>query len=211
VPLNPNLLRIAVAKQAEKTLVKEIRPLVKLDFEEKKKQFFEAFDSDPVSQEIAAGPDAFSNVSELAEVGGNLFTFLGFLKSQSPIAGLRGYLQDNIVLYKTKAGKVSGNKIVFETQFVSPTEAEINSVMAKSSDTKLHWGSNRSFTDILAKGVPGLPRFLTDKFPSPEPSRSGGGIQVTNELRKGSSEKTPKIPYIKNLLSVLNRIVNRKR
>lgn len=206
MPLNPNLLRLAVAKQAQRVLVKDVRGLVKLDFEEKKKRFLNEFDNDPVSQELAAGPDAFSQVPSLAAVGGNLFSFLGFLKTQNPIAGLRGFLQDNVVLYQTKAGKISGNKVIFETQFVSPTESEINRVMANSTDTKLHWGSTRSFTDILAKGIPGLPRFITGSFPSPKPSRSGGGLQASNNLRS-MEERTPKIPYVKRLLGVLGRIM----
>lgn len=204
MPINPNLLRIAVMKQAEKVLVREVRPLVKLDFEERKKEFLQAFDEDEVTQELEDGPDAFSRVPELAEMGGNLFSFLGFHRGTNPVAALREYIKDNVVLYKTKAGKISGNRIVFETQFISPTEAEVDNAVA--SHIPLDWTS-RAFTNVLAKGVPGLPQFLAKHLPSPEPSRSGGGIQTKKNLRAGNA---PKIPYIKRLLSVLGRIVKRE-
>ena len=42
MPLNLNALRIAVAKQAEPTLIREVRPFIKADFEEKKAAFVEA-------------------------------------------------------------------------------------------------------------------------------------------------------------------------
>lgn len=202
MPINESLLRITIMKQAEKVLVREVRPIVKLDFEAKKEKFLEAFDEDPVSQELSGGVDAFSQVPELAEVGGNLTSFLGFEPNKNPIGSLREYLNDNIVLYQTKAGRIVGNQIVFETQFVSPTETEIGQVVANDADTKLTW-TDRPFTDVLDKGVPGLPQFLPKSLPNP-PSRSGGGIQTKKNVSDVDMRPNH---YIKRLLGVLARIV----
>lgn len=209
MPLDQRLLRIAVMRQAEPVLIKQVRPFIKLDFETKKEQFMAAFDADPVTQEIEAGPGAFSRQSELASAGGNLFSLLGFYKEQSPIAGLREYLRDNVVLYKTGRGKVRGDQIVFETDVLAPSEEEVNSVMASSPDAQLEW-TGRSFTELLARGVSGLPRYLFDltRDFSRVPSRSGPAIQVKGNLR--GSQLGP-IPYIRGVLSSLTRIVSPRK
>lgn len=196
-------LRTVVAKQASRILVKTIRPLVKLDFEQKKEQFLEAFDSDPVSEEIAAGPFAYSQVPALAQAGGNLFSLLGFHAEQKPIESLREFLQDNIVLYKTSAGRVEGDRIVFETTVLGPTEGEINSVAASDPEMKVDW-SSESFTSLLDGGIAGLPQYLFDltRDFSQIPSRSGPAIQTKNDLRDA---EMPSIDYVRRLLRVLKR------
>jgi hypothetical protein len=207
MPLFDKVLRTTVAKQAEKVLVSQVRPYVKLDFEAKKEQFLEQFDADPVSQEISAGPETFSQVSELAGAGGNLFSLLGFKATQKPIETLREYIKDNTVLYKTGAGKVVGNKVIFHTDVYAPTEEEIDSVIAQHPESKLEW-VDRSFTDLLARGISGLPNYLFDltRDFSHIPSRSGPAIQTKKKpLRSG--EVGP-IPYVERILRVLSRILS---
>lgn len=209
MPLNVNILRTVVAKQAEKVLVRQVRPIIKLDFEAKKEQFLDEFDADPVSEEIEGGPEAFSQIPEIASAGGNLFSLLGFDADQKPIESLREYLKDNTVLYKTSAGRISGNKIIFETDVLAPTEEEVNAAMAQSPETALAW-TGRSFTDLLARGVSGLPNYLFDltRDFSRIPSRSGPAIQTKNPRRGG---EVGQIPYIRRLLSSLSRIISPTR
>lgn len=207
--LDERLLRIAVAKQAEPVLVKQVRPYVKLDFETKKKQFLQAFDEHPVSQEISDGPKAFSRIPELAAAKGNLFSLLGFYAEQHPISDLREYLVNNVVLYKTHAGQVKGDKVTFDTDVLAPTESEINEWMATDSETALEW-TGRSFTELLARGVSGLPQYMFDltRDFSRIPSRSGPAIQVKNELR--GTELGP-VPYISDILDTLTNIISPRK
>lgn len=209
MPLDERLLRIAVAKQGERVLVRQVRPFVKLDFETKKEQFMQAFDENPVTQEIEAGPGAMSRQPELAATGGNLFSLLGFYKEQNPIQDLREYLKGNVVLYKTRAGKVRGNKVVFDTDVLAPSEDEINTWMANDPGTGLEW-TGRSFTELLARGISGLPNYLFDltRDFSRVPSRSGPAIQSKGNLR---STNLGPIPYIRGVLNTLTRIVSPRK
>jgi len=204
-------LRIAVASnpQAQRILVKQVRPLIKLDFEAKKEQFLQTFDEHPVSQEISEGPGAFSRVPELANSGGNLFSLLGFYKEQNPIAALREYLKDNVVLYKTGAGKLKGDKITFDTPVYAPSEDEVNQVMASQPESQLEW-TGRSFTDLLRRGISGLPQYLFDltRDFSQVPSRSGPAIQVKGNLR---NTNVGPIPYVKELLNGLTRLISPRK
>lgn len=211
MPLNERVLRTVVAQQAARILISQIRPIVKLDFEAKKEQFLREFDADPVSQEISDGPEAYSRIPALAQAGGNLFSLLGFYAEQKPIEALREYLHDNIVLYRTHAGKVVGDHIVFETEVIAPTEEDINEVVANNDEMKVgdEW-SDRSFTDLLDGGLTGLPKYLFDltRDFTRIPSRSGPAIQVKNNLRDA---EMPRIPYIKRLLGVLGRLISPHR
>lgn len=209
MPLDQRLLRIAVARQGERVLVKQVRPFIKLDFETKKEQFMTVFNEHPVTQEIEEGPKAFSRQQELANTGGNLFSLLGFYAEQHPIADLREYLVGNVVLYKTHAGQVRGDKVTFDTEVLAPSEEEINSWMANDPGTSLEW-TGRSWTELLARGVSGLPSYLFDltRDFSRVPSRSGPAIQVKGNLR--STQLGP-IPYIRSVLSSLTQIITPRK
>ncbi len=206
MPLNELALRNFVAKQGAPVLIRQVRPIIKLDFETKKELFLKQFDENDISQEISEGPEAYSRIPALSQSGGNLFSLLGFYAEQKPIESLKEYLQDNIVLYKTNAGKMVGNNIMFETDIIAPTEEDINSVMASDSESKLEWTS-RSFTDLLARGVSDLPQYIFDltRDFSSVPSRSGPAIQTKGNLRSAS---VPPIPYVRNLLISLRRIIS---
>lgn len=212
MPLNERLLRTIVAKQAERVLVRQVRPLVKLDFESKKKQFFREFDADSVTEEISGGPEAYSQIGEVAAAGGNLFSLLGFYAEQKPIDVLREYLHDNIVLYKTGAGKVVGDRVIFETEVIAPTESEVNSAMAANPDSQVgdEW-TGRAFTDLLARGVTGLPNYLFDltRDFTHIPSRSGPAVQTKGKQIRDANVRP--IPYIERLLGVLGRIISPRK
>ncbi len=211
MPLDVQILRTTVAKQAQRVLVRQVRPIVKLDFEEKKQQFLEQFDQDPVSEEISGGPEAFSSIPEISAAGGNLFSLLGFYAHQKPIEALRDYLDSNTILYHTSAGKIVGNKVVFETDVLAPTEAEVNNAMAQNPDSALpkNW-AGRAFTDVLARGVSGLPQYLFDltRDFSHIPSHSGPAIQAKGKGLRSS--EVGQIKYVGRVLAYLGRILSTK-
>lgn len=208
MPLNERLLRIAVANQGEKVLVSKVRPFVELDYQVKKEQFLNEFDANPINQEIAAGPNATTNVSALSNSGGNLFSFLGFKSSQSPITALRNYFQNNIVLGRTRAGTVRGRKIIFSTPVNFPTIEETNSFIKTNGDTKLqHW--TRSFAQILEKGIPGLPKYLFSDDPPFKKSRSGTGIQIKGSIK--GRPNMPQLPYLSEIVGKLKAFFTSNR
>jgi len=214
MPLDERLLRIAVAKNpnAQRVLVAQVRPLVKEAFEERKAEFLRAFDADEVTKEIEAGPFASSHVPELKSINGNLFSLLGFYQEQNPTAQLRDYLESNVVLYKTSAGQIKGDKIRFDTSVLAPSEEDIDTVMANNPDSSLEW-SPRAWTSLLARGISGLPKYLVDLVKGPTrfarvPSRSGPAIQTKGTLRSG---QVGPIPYIARLLGVLKRQFPKRR
>lgn len=207
MPLNERLLRVAVAKQAERVLIKKVRPLIELDYESKREQFMEAFNSDPVTQEIEEGPSAFSRVGPLATAGGNLFSFLGFEAGKQPVGALREYLERSIELGRTRAGVVKGSKVIFSTPVKFPTVAEVDSFVAANPETRLDW-DRRPFTSVLANGVPGLPNFIFNEEKGFPTSRSGPAIQSKGKVRNGSLGR---IPYMGPLLAHLKRLFGPKR
>ena len=200
------LFKLEIQKQAGSTLVRDVRPLIKADFEAQKAKFLAEYDNDEVTQELAAGPHATSTVLSK----GNLYSLLGFdSETADPAGELRDYLEHNVVLYKTNAGKLKNGKLVFETPAYFPNEEDVNTVMAQDPKTKLEW-TTRSFTDLISRGVDGFSRYLfaPERDFSNVPSRSGPAIQVKKDLRGGEA---PPIPYVKRLLGVLKDLLSKNR
>lgn len=205
--INRRTLRTVVAKQAAKVLVKDVRKFAELDFETKKDQFIAAFDEHPVTKELAGGPKAFSSIPELVEAGGNLYSFLGFEKGEAPEAELKAYLEESIKLRRTGAGQVKGDRVVFKTEVVFPTVADVDQAMQRRAP--LEWVT-RPFTQMISKSIPGLPNYLFRESPplGTPPSRSGTAIQVKKTLRAGSFKG---VPYVGELLGVLKRLFASER
>lgn len=202
MPLNTRILRIEVLKQVEPIFAREVRALAKADFDDKKQKLLEEFDEHPVTRELEGGPTAFSSIPELNGAGGNLFSFLGFYKNEDPAADLREYLKDNIKLIPPKRESITATKITYKGAVEFPTIEEVNQAMAAKDP--LDW-TQRSFTQLIQKGIPGLPRYLFKEnppFKSPEPSHSSTGLQIKKNLRGGSFRG---VGYVNDLLASLKR------
>lgn len=208
MPLNKRALQIAFTKGVEKTVATKGRELAQLDFETKKEQFLEAFDDHPVTKELEGGPTAMSSIPAIAEAEGNLFSFLGFYKGEKPAAELRAYLDKNIVLRRGRT-EIKGNRVTYTANVAFPTVEEVDAAMAKK--VPLDWVS-RAFTQLISKGIPGLPRFLfreNPRFPSPEPSRSSTAVQTKGKPLRGGSFGG--VPYIGELLGTLKALFASRR
>lgn len=209
--LNIRLFREEIVRQSDRTVRPQIEKMVKLDFKVKKEEFLDYFDASPVTQEIAEGPDAFSRIPSVAASEGNLFSFLGFFAEQKPIIALRKYLKDNVKLGQTRRGTLSGDRMTFSTPVELPTADEVDMAMATDPQSSLEW-TNRSFTSLLANGIPGLPKYLFDLTRANKgsfaASRSGPAIQTKNNLRSGS---TGPINYVGDVLGYLKRLISTKK
>ncbi len=127
---------------------------------------------------------------------------MGFYKGETPAADLREYLKDNIELVPPKRESVTSTKITYKGAVKFPTIEEVNKAMAAKDP--LDW-TERSFTQLIQKGIPGLPSYLFKEnppFKSPDPSRSSTGLQVKKNLRGGSFRG---VGYVNDLLASLKR------
>jgi hypothetical protein len=207
--LNSRLFRLAVNRAVDPILVKEARELMEVEFDTKKEQVMEEFDGHAVTKELQGGETAFSSIPALAGVGGNLFSFLGFYRGEKPAEELRDYLDKSITLSPHRGrGKSVGNKLIYTAKTSFPTLDEVDRVMGQK--LPLDWVS-RSFTNLIAKGAPGLPNYLfreNPRFKSPDPSRSSTAIQTKSTLRGGSFGG---VKYVSEIIGTLKRLFAQKR
>ena len=93
-----------VAKNS-KSLKKTSDDVVVKKYETTKQEFFDEFDSHPVTQEISSGPKA-SNISNTLNGIGNLFSFIGFSSSTDPIKDLASILKQNFSIKEKRKDKL---------------------------------------------------------------------------------------------------------
>lgn len=196
MPFNAKIITQETFNQSDKILVKTVRPRIEKDFLNKKKRFLKDFDSHPVTKELNRGPNAKSQYINTDSSGGNLFSLIGFSADQRPTDALRDFFDKNIKIGKTTKSKIKGQSMIFSTKVNIPTISNVNSAMANNPDTELEW-TNRSFTDLIARGVSGLSYYLFGPTKKLKNSRSGTAIQTRSKLRNFS---TRPIKYVNELL-----------
>ena len=161
-------------KEAERIMRKEI-------FEPAVGQMMEEFESHEVTREIDAGINA-QNISETLsgdfkdDKQKNLFSFIGFESGDSPTDPIRERLDPSHpngpkLVYKG----MDKNKMQIRFEVRAPNEGSIY------DSTPLPWATGLSWAKRIEVGIAGLGKFLNRK--GLKQSRSGGGIQVENQLR----------------------------
>lgn len=160
-------------------------------------KLLEDFESRAVTKEIEAGPENTTNYSRtlsgLPFGKGSLFGFIGFTESDKPM--------DIVRMYLTKAGKIAPiakktvrkNQVSFDYTVRIPSMAEIESI------TPMPWEGGRSWVRAIERGISGLGYYLLTKSKS---SRSGQGIQASNQLRTATYRPT------KYMSNIINNYVN---
>lgn len=154
--------------------------------------------NDPVSEEIASGPDA-TNTSDTLNGYGNLFSFLGFRDSDTPISDLINYLETVINLSSKKPlNKERGNGLVdFYYIFNFVDEDSFNNTKFSTP-----WGVNWIYG--IRNGVPNFSHYLrTNKSKA---SRSGGGVQIKAKIDRGIRSNKPREYIFKYIRSIRKRI-----
>jgi hypothetical protein len=150
-----------------------------------KNSFLNDFDNHPVTKEIQDGPDASNNSNTLGGKG-NLFSYIGFQRTDKPIKDLRSFLASQ---FKFKKNINKKNKIQYIIDLPSITQIK--------EETRMPWENGKSWVIGIEKGISGLSNYLYKKW---ESSRSGSAIQTPNSLR-GLSFKP--MPYLSELLAKL--------
>lgn len=166
-----------------------------------KKETLTEFNKHIVTQELDAGPDG-TNISDTlpgTREDANLFSFIGFDKADKPTDQIRDILNDEINLSNNSTSKKTQKGITFAFSVNIPTLKSIE------ERTPLPWEKGRSWIKGIERGISGLGYFLSGIFGSPDPSRSGAGIQSNYKVRGGSFSPTKYLSEIlKNLKNKLN-------
>lgn len=157
----------SIKKQARRELGPEYRRDVLALFEIIKREVINAFLNDPVSQELAGGPDGSSEYL----IEGNLFTFLGIPAGRKPLAELEAFLEQKITI---TAPNILTPGLDLRTICSFPSEEDF----AGHPPFQIQDGAwSVSWPVAIENGIPGLARFnpLTDK------GRSTGGLQMKKD------------------------------
>jgi len=156
--------------------------------EEEKQVFISELKSHPVSVEISAGPNA-SNLSGTLGGRGNLFSFIGFNKSEAdPIANVFDLIKKIRVLKK-----VTNTKKGFAATVSVPTLGDFSNI------TRMPWESGRSWLLDIEKRISGLGYYLSGNF---KKSRSGTGIQADGVV---SNAQFRPVKYFKTMYNTFIR------
>lgn len=190
---------------AEPTLKRDAEAALKTQlFDPAVKDLQAGFEGSLVTQELdqaSQNPDAGLNLSGTLDSDipfetdnrdknaiPNLFSFIGFDAGTKPTDEVREFLHvrpdgDGPQL---KYQGLNRTDMTFRFQVSAPNWAAIERA------TPLPWteGGGISWARRIEQGIPGLGQFLNAIRPSPDPSRSGGGIQVEGQLRGGTYRAT---------------------
>jgi len=163
------------------------RALIKAEriTEREKDRLIEAFESHPVTKEIAAGPLA-PNTSNTLGGYGNLFSFIGFDAGSDPITPVKNLLEK--IEVKNLKYKVKNQQYIATVRY--PEKEEIRSV------SPLPFETGKSWVVGIEKGISGFTQYIYKKFLK---GKSKEGLQSEKMDRSGNYQKTN---YLFSMLSV---------
>jgi hypothetical protein len=159
----------------------------------RKKKFMAEFYNHPVSREIAAGKNA-GNTSGVIVGDGNLFSFIGFNSGDRPVETLGAFLDSFINLERFKYNKKKGE---WSFRIHLPDQQDVTAV------SSIPWQPGSSWAYEIEKGISGIGNFIQTNSIR---SRSGGGIQVKNQIRTPTPTRAK---YLKTMLRDLRRGLKR--
>lgn len=152
------------------------------------------FEEHPVTQEIdgGIGSDNISDTLGGGKAPNNLFSFIGFRGSDRPTEPIRKRLdpENKEGPKMVKVGKdVRGTAVRYQFKVSVPFE-EIY------KETPIPWAKGLSWAEKIETEIPGFAHFLAAY--GLKNSRSGGGVQVEDEIRSGEFNP-PKGGYLKGI------------
>jgi len=178
----------AVAKSADTIIRKRVGGLKGVTLKE--------FDDHPVTKELTLGPGS-PNLSGTLNGVGNLFSFIGFYKSDNPVGPVRSLLKSSLTLVgrqKKRTGSKGVKLFSYEISFPSLASFDLVS--------RMPWESGNSWVIGVERGISGFSHFMYLKHGAKgelkEKSRSGKGLQSRKGLNVGIFKPTPYITDILN-------------
>lgn len=208
IKINTKNLYTQLASVKDSTLERKTKQIINEKiFTPAVNEMIEEFESHPITQEIEGGIDA-ENISNTLkgnfpdDEGKNLFSFIGFRSGDNPIQKIRRFFS-----LRSKFGPKLQLKTVSKARLVYTYEISAPDIEQIYKSTPMPWAPGLSWVRRMETGIPGLGRFL-NKIGAKN-SRSGGGVQVKNELR--SARFAPK-KYLSTIFNnFLKRVSNRKQ
>ena len=183
--VNYQSIRSKISKS--KKLIDDTENIVKKRFEEQKDLYIEAFDSHKITKEIEDGPTASNSSGTLGGIG-NLFSFIGFDKSDNPIETVKNYINSHFKLNKPKVVSKNG-KIRLDFKVEYPSIDDLKKV------TPMPWEGGRSWVSSIEKGISGFSNYVYKRFVE---GRSGEALQSDTKLRSGSYKP---VSYMSEIIS----------
>lgn len=149
-------------------------------FQKIKTRALREFNTHKITKEIESGPfgENISGTIQGGNANSNLFSFIGFPAASDPTGVIREYLQFNINLTKKPESKKIKNGIQYIFDVEGPAMSELEAL------TPMPWEQGRSWIRGIERGISGIGFYLSGNYKVPEPSRSGGGIQVKNKVNQ---------------------------
>jgi len=159
-------------------LLSSVRLMLQRNFNSMKNQMIAEFLNLKVTQEIMAGPNASNISGTLSTLSGadygNLFSFIGFNSSDSPIDVIIEILQSTKLVY------VKSIPRYIDFYIDIPTAQTIFEA------TPMPWADGRSWAQGIEQGISGLGLYIYKSGGAGSSSRSGTAIQT----RFGSQSKS---------------------
>jgi hypothetical protein len=174
---NYEQIRQSIAKS--ESGAKRVITAMEKKFEASKVVFLQEFDSHPVTKEIQSGD---GNPSGTLGGYGNLRSFIGFENGDDPITPVREVLATELKLARGTR-RIKGQTIQYTFSIRIPQQS-----ISKAS--RMPWESGKSWVFGIENGISGFSHYLSGRFNTPEPSRSGKGIQVEHNVRGGTFART---------------------
>ena len=171
VKLNLEVLRESVIDSSLEAIQKEAKAEAQAILLEKVNEYITNIENHPVSEELNAGPEA-DNTSNTLNGEANLFAFIGFNETDTPIEDLKSLVREYTFLSNGKMKKKESS-IVFELNTPSLEDLQ--------TSTKMPFESGLSWLKGIESGISGFGYYLFGIFNN---SRSGRGIQSKNKVRK---------------------------
>ena len=183
--VNYNSIRRKISKSTK--LVDQTEKFVENKFEKEKDKFLSSFEDHPVTKEISAGPKA-ANLSNTLGGRGNLFSFIGFDKSDDPIESVKNFIESRFRINKPKVISRAG-KIKLDFKIEYPSIEDLKKV------TPMPWEGGKSWMSSIEKGISGFSNYVFKRFVE---GRSGEALQAEAKVR-GTSYKPVK--YMSGIIS----------
>ena len=193
VKLNLKVVRESVIAPSLEAIQKEAKAEAQAILLEKVNEYIAEIDNHPVSEELSAGPDA-DNTSNTLNGEANLFAFIGFDETNTPIEDLKSLIRENTFLSTGKMKKKESS-IVFELNTPSLEDLE--------TSTKMPFESGLSWLKGIESGISGFGYYLFGIFSD---SRSGRAIQSKNKVRKAYYKP---VKYFSELRSIFLKSLNK--
>jgi hypothetical protein len=157
-----------------KSFEKRAISTMKNSFENAKQEFLSEFEDHPITQEIEGGSSA-TNISNTLNGIGNLFSFIGFNRNDSPIQNLRNLIKNSFSLSNKK---INGG-IRFSVNYPSIERIKRN--------TPMPWEAGNSWVNGIERGISGFSNYMYKRFVE---GRSGAALQTENKIRSSSYKRT---------------------